>query len=185
MTKKTRFIVKRMLNKTLNISTSPHIVKGIGTDDIMRNVVWALLPVAAFAVYSFGLSALAVLLTTTAACVLTEHFLSKKSKSGSTVSDWSAVITGLLLGLTLPPNFPVWMAFAGGVIAIAVVLVERSTLTQPLSGRGNAFPVFGSAGPHRGKHLGAAGSGVVDAPGRRSPHDGAIVELLVAPTPGS
>ncbi len=120
MTKKTRFIVKRMLNKTLNISTSPHIVKGVGTDDIMRNVVWALLPVAAFAVYSFGLSALAVLLTTTAACVLTEHFLSKKSKSGSTVSDWSAVITGLLLGLTLPPNFPVWMAFAGGVIAIAL-----------------------------------------------------------------
>jgi electron transport complex protein RnfD len=54
-----------MLNRTLHISTSPHITKGIGTDDIMRNVVYAMLPVAAFAVYSFGLSALMVLVTST------------------------------------------------------------------------------------------------------------------------
>ena len=109
-----------MLNRTLNISTSPHIVKGLGTDDIMQNVVWALLPVAIFAVYSFGISALMVLVATTAACVLTEHFLCRFSKKESTISDWSAAITGLLLGLTLPPNFPVWMAFVGGVIAIAL-----------------------------------------------------------------
>lgn len=109
-----------MLNKTLHISTSPHIVKGIGTDDIMRNVVYALLPVAAFAVYSFGLSALMVLVTTTASCVLTEHYLQKFSKKESTISDWSAGLTGLLLGLTLPPNFPLWMAFIGGVISIAL-----------------------------------------------------------------
>ena len=86
----------------------------------MRNVFWALLPVAAFAVYSFGLSALMVLVTTTAACVLTEHFLCKFSKKESTISDWSAAISGLLLGLTLPPSFPIWMAFVGGVIAIAL-----------------------------------------------------------------
>ncbi|HFA49189.1 MAG TPA: RnfABCDGE type electron transport complex subunit D [Bacteroidetes bacterium] len=109
-----------MLNKTLNISTSPHITKGISTEAIMRNVVWALLPVAIFSVYTFGLSALLVLATTTAAAVLTEHFLCKKSKKESTISDWSAVITGLLLGLTLPPSFPLWMAFIGGVIAIAL-----------------------------------------------------------------
>ena len=109
-----------MLNRTLNISTSPHIAKGIGTDDIMQNVVWALLPAAIFAVYSFGMSALMVLLASVAACVLTEHFLCRLSKKESTISDWSAVITGLLLGLTLPPNFPLWMAFCGGVIAIAL-----------------------------------------------------------------
>ncbi|MCF8244749.1 MAG: RnfABCDGE type electron transport complex subunit D [Saprospiraceae bacterium] len=109
-----------MIHKTLNISTSPHISTGTSTEDIMRNVVWALLPVAAFAVYSFGLSALMVIVTTTAACVLTEHFLCKFSKKESTVSDWSAAISGLLLGLTLPPNFPLWMAFFGGVIAIAL-----------------------------------------------------------------
>ena len=109
-----------MLNKTLNISTSPHITRGIGTDDIMQNVVWALLPTAIFAVYSFGLSALMVLAATVAACVLTEHFLCRLSKKESTITDWSAVITGLLLGLTLPPNFPLWMAFCGGVISIAL-----------------------------------------------------------------
>ena len=109
-----------MLNRTLHISTSPHITRGIGTDDIMRNVVWALLPVAVFAVFAFGWSAFMVLAATTASCVLTEHYLCKRSKKESTVSDWSAVITGLLLGLTLPPNFPVWMAFVGGVISIAL-----------------------------------------------------------------
>jgi electron transport complex protein RnfD len=109
-----------MLNKTLNISTSPHITKGVGTDDIMRNVVYALLPVAAFAVYSFGLSALLVLLTATASAVLTEHYLNKWSGKETTVTDWSAVISGLLLGLTLPPSFPLWMTFVGGVIAIAL-----------------------------------------------------------------
>lgn len=109
-----------MLNKTLNISTSPHITKGVGTDDIMRNVVYALLPVAAFAVFSFGLSALLVMLASTGSAVLTEHYLNKWSGKESTVGDWSAVISGLLLGLTLPPGFPLWMAFTGGVISIAL-----------------------------------------------------------------
>ena len=109
-----------MLSKTLNISTSPHIAKGISTDVIMRNVVWALIPVAVFAVYSFGLSAFLVIITSTISCVLTEHFLCKFSGKESTVSDWSAAISGLLLGLTLPPSFPLWMAFFGGVIAIAL-----------------------------------------------------------------
>lgn len=109
-----------MLNKTLNISTSPHIVKGLSTDTIMRNVVWALLPVAAFAVYTFGISALLVIMVAIVSCVVTEHFLCKLSNQESTISDWSAVITGLLLGLTLPPGFPLWMAFCGGVIAIAL-----------------------------------------------------------------
>jgi electron transport complex protein RnfD len=109
-----------MLEKTLNISTSPHITKGTGTNDIMRNVVYALLPVALFAVFSFGINALLVIVTSVAACVLTEHFLCKWAKKESTISDWSAVITGLLLGLTLPPIFPLWMAFCGGVISIAL-----------------------------------------------------------------
>ncbi|MFT7033043.1 MAG: electron transport complex protein RnfD, partial [Cyclobacteriaceae bacterium] len=109
-----------MLNKTLNISTSPHISKGISTDVIMQNVVWSLIPVALFSVYSFGLNALLVILTAVLSCLITEHVLCKLSKKESTISDWSAVITGLLLGLTLPPIFPIWMAFVGGVIAIAL-----------------------------------------------------------------
>ena len=109
-----------MLSKTLHISTSPHINKGLSTEVIMQNVVWSLVPVAIFAVYAFGLSALMVLLTAISSCVLTEHILCKISNKESTISDWSAVITGLLLGLTLPPIFPLWMTFFGGVIAIAL-----------------------------------------------------------------
>ena len=109
-----------MLNKTLNISTSPHLSKGVSTDSIMKNVVWALLPVSIFAVYVFGISALFVLITTVFSAVLTEHLLCRFSKKESTITDWSAVITGLLLGLTLPPAFPLWMAFFGGVVAIAL-----------------------------------------------------------------
>ena len=86
----------------------------------MRHVVYALIPVAVFAIYSFGLDALLVLVVSVTSCVLTEHLLCRWSKKESTISDWSAVITGLLLGLTLPPGFPIWMTFCGGVIAVAL-----------------------------------------------------------------
>lgn len=109
-----------MRSTTLHISTSPHIHKGISTRVIMRNVVWALLPVAAFAIYAFGINAFLVIVTAVAACVLTEHVLCRWSGRSTTISDWSAVITGLLLGLTLPPIFPLWMTFVGGVLAIGV-----------------------------------------------------------------
>ncbi|MDM9632701.1 RnfABCDGE type electron transport complex subunit D [Robiginitalea aurantiaca] len=109
-----------MFKKTLDISSSPHIYKGRSTDDIMKNVVWALLPVVGFSVYSFGWNALLVIATATLACVMTEHVLCKLSKKETTVQDYSALITGLLLGLTLPPIFPLWMAFVGGVIGIAL-----------------------------------------------------------------
>ena len=109
-----------MLKKTLDISSSPHIVKGRSTEDIMKNVVWALLPVVFFSIYSFGLNALFVIFTATFTSVLTEHFLCKFSKKETTVNDYSAVITGLLLGLSLPPSFPLWMAFVGGIIGIAL-----------------------------------------------------------------
>ena len=109
-----------MFKKTLDISSSPHIYKGRSTDNIMKNVVWALMPVVFFSVYSFGLNALIVIVSATIACVLTEHFLCRFSKKETTVNDFSAVITGLLLGLSLPPSFPLWMAFVGGVIAIAL-----------------------------------------------------------------
>ncbi|GAA4842437.1 RnfABCDGE type electron transport complex subunit D [Algivirga pacifica] len=87
---------------------------------IMRHVVYALLPIAAFSVYVFGLSALLLLLVTVGSCLLTEHLLCYWSGKRSTIGDWSAIITGLLLGMTLPPAFPLWMAFVGGVISIAL-----------------------------------------------------------------
>jgi len=106
--------------RTLEIHTSPHIASGASVDVIMRNVVWALLPVAAFSVYSFGLAALFTLVTATLSCVLTEHLMCRLSAKPTTVNDWSVTITGLLYGLTLPPALPLWMVVCGGVIAVAM-----------------------------------------------------------------
>lgn len=108
------------LDRTLEIETTPHLASGRGVEQIMRNVVGALLPTAAFAVYAFGLSALLTLVTATLTCVVTEHVLCRSGRERSTVGDWSATITGLLYGLTLPPGLPLWMVVCGGVIAIAL-----------------------------------------------------------------
>ena len=107
-------------NQTLRISTSPHIKAREDVRDIMFNVTLALLPITAFAVWSFGLSALLLVATATAACVLTEHVSCIIARKPSTVRDWSVVITGLILGLTLPPGTPLWMAALGGVFGVAI-----------------------------------------------------------------
>jgi electron transport complex protein RnfD len=108
------------MGKTLDIRTSPHIVSGLRTDIIMRNVVWALLPVAAFAIYCFGLTAFFTLLIATLSAVSSEYFLCLISRKEPTISDWSAAVTGLLYGLTLPTGLPLWMVALGGFVAIAL-----------------------------------------------------------------
>jgi Na+-translocating ferredoxin:NAD+ oxidoreductase subunit D len=106
--------------QVVELRTSPHFKRAVSVDTIMLNVVYALMPVTLFAVYAFGISALAMIVTATVTCVLTEHVLCRVSGKDSTVGDYSAVITGLLLGLTLPPGFPLWMTAVGAVIAIAM-----------------------------------------------------------------
>lgn len=108
------------LGRTLDIRSSPHILSGNSVEHIMLHVVLALLPTSAFAVYAFGLTAALTLLVAVAATVLTEHLLCVCNRRASSVGDWSAVITGLLFGLTLPPGLPLWMVAVGGVIAIVV-----------------------------------------------------------------
>jgi electron transport complex protein RnfD len=102
------------------LRTSPHLRDTPPVDVIMRNVVYALLPVCGFAVWQFGISALALIVTCTASCVLTEHLICKWQQKPSTAKDWSATITGVLLALTLPPGFPLWMAVVASVFGIAV-----------------------------------------------------------------
>jgi electron transport complex protein RnfD len=108
-----------MTTTIIEVRTSPHFHSGHSVDAIMRNVVYALLPLCAYAIWLFGLSALALLTTTTAACVLTEHILCRLSSKPTSVGDFSVVITGVLLGLILPPGFPLWMAAVGAFIAVA------------------------------------------------------------------
>jgi len=108
------------LKKNLAIGSSPHVTSGDSVEIIMRNVVIALAPVCAFAIYSFGSAAALVLATASISCVATEHFLCRKTDQESTIGDWSAAVTGLLYGLTLPPDLPLWMVAVGGIFAIAI-----------------------------------------------------------------
>jgi len=108
------------MSRAFEIRTSPHLKRALTVEQIMRNVVLALLPVCAFAVYQFGLSALLLLVTTTAACMATEYLFARLSGRGNSLRDWSVVITGLLLGLTLPPGFPLWMAAVAGFVGVGL-----------------------------------------------------------------
>ncbi len=104
----------------IDIRTSPYIRKAPTVAEIMRNVVYALLPIAAYAVYQFGISALALMLVTVLACIGTEHLFCRLSDKKTTIGDASAIITGLLLAMTLPPGFPLWMGAVAGFVAIAM-----------------------------------------------------------------
>jgi Na+-translocating ferredoxin:NAD+ oxidoreductase RnfD subunit len=73
-----------------------------------------------FSVWQYGLSALALIVTVTATCLLSERLFNRMAGTASTLSDWSATITGLLLALTLPPAFPLWMGAVAGFTAIAL-----------------------------------------------------------------
>lgn len=106
--------------KYLEIGSSPHISSGASVDVIMRNVFIALLPVCVFSIYAFGLAAALVLATASLTCVATEHALCRMTNKATTIGDWSVAITGLLYGLTLPPDLPLWMVAVGGIFAVAV-----------------------------------------------------------------
>lgn len=87
----------------------------------MLMVTIALLPASAFGVWNFGIHALLMLVTTTVAAVLTEYIYEKLMHKKITVGDFSAVVTGLLLGLNMPPTAPLWMGALGSVFGILVV----------------------------------------------------------------
>ena len=89
--------------------------------NIMLMVTIALLPSAIFGVWNFGLSALIMLISTVVAAVLTEYIYEKLMHKKVTVGDFSAVVTGLLLGLNMPPTAPWWMGALGSVFGILVV----------------------------------------------------------------
>lgn len=108
--------------KKLIVSLSPHIH---GRDSVQRNmygVCVALIPALLTSLYFFGIGAAVVLLASVAACVFFEWAITRfilKSDS-LTITDGSAVLTGLLLGFNLPSNLPVWIIIIGALVAIGV-----------------------------------------------------------------
>ena len=109
------------MNKLLNVSSSPHVRCSVNTQNLMLDVVIAMLPAAAFGVYNFGFHALLVLLITSAVCVASEYVYEKLMHKPITIADGSALVTGMILALNMPPQIPVWVPALGGIFAIIVV----------------------------------------------------------------
>ena len=113
----------------LKVSSNPHIRSKVTTNGIMMAVVIALLPAAGYGIYHFGPRALMIILLSIASTVGTE-FLFGLYKKKMTITDLSAVVTGLLLAMNLPVSAPWWMPVMGGVFAILVVKMLFGGLGQ-------------------------------------------------------
>jgi len=109
-----------MENGKFLISHAPHIWGGFSTGKTMFVVVFALLFPTVAAIYFFGYYAIYIILISTATAVLSE-FVIKKLRKKRFIMDGSAIVTGLLLALTLPPRIPLWMVVVGAFFSIAIV----------------------------------------------------------------
>jgi Na+-translocating ferredoxin:NAD+ oxidoreductase subunit D len=99
---------------------APLLRQEMTTPKAMRDVIYALLPATGAGLWYFGLSAALVIAASIVGAVLAEWMFTPGARRGSSLLDSSGVLTGLLLGLTLPPGLPMWMAFLGGYIGIAL-----------------------------------------------------------------
>ena len=109
-----------MENKLL-LSSSPHLHCNNSTTKIMLDVIISLLPATVAGIIIFGINALLVIMVTVASAVLSEYVFNLILKKKQTITDLSAVVTGLLLALNLPANTPLWQGVVGSVFAIIVV----------------------------------------------------------------
>lgn len=109
------------MSDMLKVSSSPHIRAKVSTEKIMMIVVLALLPASLFGIYNFGFRALLVMLITVVSCVAAEWIYDKLMHKPCTIGDFSAVVTGLLLALNMPPMIPLWMPVMGSFFAIIIV----------------------------------------------------------------
>ena len=109
------------MEKMLRLSVSPHTHCGRSTASIMLDVLIALLPATVAGIVLFGLNALLVIAVCVAACVGFEALFNLIAKKEQTIGDFSAAVTGLLLGLNLPATTPIWQCIIGALFAIIVV----------------------------------------------------------------
>lgn len=118
------------MSDLMKVSSNPHIRSKSSTSGIMLAVIIALLPAAGFGIYNFGMDALILISVTVLTTVLTEYIFEIIMKKKKTIGDYSAVVTGLLLALNLPPKAPWWIGVVGGIFAILVVKMLFGGLGQ-------------------------------------------------------
>ncbi len=109
------------MENRLFVCSSPHLRDNVTTQRLMLDVIIALIPSTVAGILFFGLRAALVIAVTVSASVLTEYLMRKGLKREQTISDLSAVVTGLLLALNLPPSIPLWIAVVGAVIATGLI----------------------------------------------------------------
>ncbi len=108
------------MSQPVYLSSSPHVHSGETTREVMRAVLYSLVPACLVAVYFFGPRALEVLLIATLGCLAAEAVCQRIMGQPVSVADGSAAITGVLLALNLPPTCPWWMTLLGAIIAIVI-----------------------------------------------------------------
>ena len=113
-----------------NVSISPHVRDKSSTKKIMLDVAIALVPTLGFGVYRFGLNALMLILVSVASCVAFEAGYEFLAKKPITVFDFSAVVTGMIIAVNLPPTATWWMAVLGSAFAIVVTKMFFGGLGQ-------------------------------------------------------
>ena len=130
------------MNRLL-VSPAPHIHAAVSTKSLMRDVVIALLPAVIVSVVFYGLGEIVVLGTSVVSCILVEYLITKfLLKKPSTVCDYSAVATGVLLALNLPYTTPWWVVFIGALFAVGVVKMTFGGLGQNIFNPAIAGRVF-------------------------------------------
>ncbi|PLX24150.1 MAG: Na+-transporting NADH:ubiquinone oxidoreductase subunit D, partial [Marinilabiliales bacterium] len=109
-----------MMNK-LFISPSPHVYEDTSVKRLMLDVVIAMLPALAFSIYFFGMGAIIVTLTAVVSCLAFEWLIQKFIlKQEPSITDGSALVTGILLAFNVPTNLPIWIIIIGSLVAIGV-----------------------------------------------------------------
>ncbi|MBO4503767.1 MAG: RnfABCDGE type electron transport complex subunit D [Bacteroidales bacterium] len=109
------------MDKLLNVSGSPHVHSGESVKKIMWSVVLALVPAFLVSIFYFGLPVIILTLVSVGCCVLFEYLIQRFiMKVEPTVSDGSAVVTGMLLAFNVPANLPIWMLVVGALVAIGI-----------------------------------------------------------------
>ncbi len=106
--------------KDITVSFAPHISKPLSTRRVMLDVAIGLVPAMAAAGYYFRIHALLLIGTCVAWCAATEWVCNVIRKKPSSLGDLSAVVTGIILALSLPPNLPLWAAAIGSAVSIVV-----------------------------------------------------------------